>query len=156
MTIDEKEIVSQPIQLNSSVSDRLWLLQIEGKESHFGGKLPEIEFGWVPHQLSFIARGSSPFQLAYGSAVAEMTDFGFNSLMKSLKVARGGQPVVPQTVQVVGAQKGLGGAERLIPPPIVKPLPWKQWALWLALGLALLFVGGMAFRLYGELSAKKA
>jgi hypothetical protein len=37
---------------------------------------------------------------------------------------------------------------------VVKPLPWKQWALWTVLVLALVGVARMAFKLYREMSLK--
>jgi hypothetical protein len=154
MTVEGKEIVSLPIQLRSFVADRYWVFRIEGKESSWGGKAPELELGWVPHRLLFLARGDAPFRLAYGSAVVGRTDFGFASLMESLNAANDAQTVVPQEAQLVGGQMELGGATRLATPPEVKPLAWKQWALWAILVFALVLVAGMAWKLYRELSTQ--
>jgi hypothetical protein len=59
-------------------------------------------------------------------------------------------------VTVMPAETGtsyvLGGTERLRPPP--PTVPWRMAALWTALGLGVLLLAWMAYRLSKELGSK--
>ena len=50
-----------------------------------------------------------------------------------------------------GAQKILGGVERLEP---VRELPWRQWLLWVVLIAGVVVVGIMALKLYREMNGE--
>ena len=156
LTLDGKELASAAIPLNQPIPDRYWLLKVEGKGINLRDRILQLELGYVPHQLLFLVRGSAPFRLVYGSAIAEGLDFGFGALLESLRVARSGQAVVPQASQLVGERKELGGPARLKAPPEEKPVPWKQFGLWGVLGLFVLLSAGMAWRLFRDLSAKSS
>jgi hypothetical protein len=47
----------------------------------------------------------------------------------------------------------LGGRERLIPP--ARTLPWRMAALWSALGVGVLILAWMAYRLSKELGTRQ-
>jgi hypothetical protein len=154
LLMDGKEVTSEVVPLSGPSGDRYWKLELEKGGTELTGRLPQLELGFVPHRLMFLARGAGPFQLAFGSAASGAPVSGLASLMADLKNARGGQEVVPSKVVLKGGIKELGGAARLVPAPVVKPLPWKQWALWAVLVLALVGVARMAFKLYREMSLK--
>jgi hypothetical protein len=151
--LDGQEVQSAPFSTGRLSSDRYWALSLQANEAGLAGKIPALELGWVPHQLLFMARGSGPFRLAYGSAAVEGADFDFPALMAELALSRKGAPVVPQVARLLGGQTELGGTDRLVPEPVPTVHPWKQWVLWGTLVIALLLVAGMAWRLYQELSS---
>jgi hypothetical protein len=61
-----EELTSPDIVLPPS-SDRYRLMRIDRGSGGIGKGLPIVELGWVPAQILFLARGGSPFQLAFGS-----------------------------------------------------------------------------------------
>lgn len=153
------EVVSPDLQVHA-VPARFWMIRVDSRGGGIGSKLPTLKAGWVPHQLVFAARGAAPFTLAYGNAGNNSASAGalpIASLIPGYRVD-GGAAVstakasgsVTVNVQAASAQgqKELGGAVRL-----EKQVDWKRWTLWGALGLGVLVIGGMAWRLVGQLGA---
>jgi len=62
-----KILMNQMIDLRAS-TDSEWKLEVISSGSGFEQQPPVINFLWLPHELTFVARGGSPFVLAYGSA----------------------------------------------------------------------------------------
>lgn len=126
---------------------REWLLKTDQANGGLGPAAPQIEFGWVPQQLVFVARGDGPFTLAYGSARVAPTPAADplaqlvreNRDRASARVARAGEP------------RTLGGAALLAPPTAIA---WKKWILWAAIAGGVLLLAWMARRLWHELNAK--
>lgn len=143
MKVEGQEIVSPPVRFEGPITDRFWRLEAAD------GKTPTLEFGWVPHRLLFLAEGAGPYTLAYGSAAAPQAGVGFATLLENLKADRDGKPVVPQRARWAGTQKELGGAAKLLPPPV---RAWKRWLLWAVLAGAVLAIAAMARQLYRELA----
>jgi len=117
--------------------DRFWLarqLQPAGAVADL-----KLEATWSNRDLVFLARGPGPFQLAYGNASATPASVALGSLLKGVEV-------MPAKT---GAPHTLGGLDRLLPPP--KTVPWKMAALWAALGVGVVLLGWMAYRLSREL-----
>ena len=125
---------------------RYWLLRVEPNNGGLGSGVPELQFGWQPHQLQFVTRGAAPFQLAYGGSEIKPAEFQMQNILPS--VTQNSQDLKIQPAQT-GAQQTLGGAARLRPAPL--PLPWKKWSLWAVLGAAVLLLGWMAYRLLKQL-----
>lgn len=126
-------------------SDRYWLMRIDQTGGGLGRGVPKLEFGWIPEKLVFVARGSSPFTLAFGSA--RVRAGGANELLAEFKNL--------QTRNVVAKVAGIGpritlGGEAALRPGMT-PHDWKTAVLWgvLALGVALL--AWMAIRLHRQL-----
>jgi hypothetical protein len=103
------ELTNDVIQL-STVTDRYWKILFDKHKANWSDGLPVCEFGWLPHELLFLAQGDAPFKLAYGSAaVAATKDTQIKSLLEAkaktsgffIKQAQVGSPLV------------LGGESRL-------------------------------------------
>lgn len=108
----------------------------------------QLEVGWRPDRLLFLAQGEPPFTLAAGNADDEMRQFpqqriyGDRSLA-GLAKRNGG--VVEATM---GQRYELGGAGRLV---ATKEINWRTVLLWLGLILGVVFVGFMAIKTTREL-----
>lgn len=140
-----QELNNPDININSN--HRYWLLRVAQQSGGLGNGLPEIQAGWRAHQLQFVARGSAPFQLAYGSREVKPAVFQMQNLLK---------PAYPEDADIeipsahTGAQITLGGEARVLAP--AAPLPWKKWLLWTILVSAVLMLGMMAYRLLKQMN----
>lgn len=129
-----------------SSNHRYWLLRVEQKNGGIGSGVPQMQAGWQPHQLQFVTRGSAPFQIAYGNSETKPAEFQIQNVLP-----KAGQDQAELKIQPAqtGAQISLGGAARLSPP--APSLPWKKWILWAVLGVSVLLLGGMAYRLVKQM-----
>ena len=127
---------------------RYWLLRVEQKNGGLGSGIPVMKAGWQPHQLQFVTRGTAPFQLAYGSSVIKPAEFQMQNILASAGQDAPGLKIQPAQT---GTQITKGGEARLDPAP--QTLPWKKWSLWVVLGVAVLLLGWMAFRLLKQLES---
>jgi hypothetical protein len=150
------EVVSPDINVGAS-SERYWMLRVDPRGGGLGSGLPTLSAGWVPHQMVFAARGASPFTLAYGSRGAQPGALAIESLIPgyrenagaSVRTARTGtQPTVNVQATSTQLQKELGGEARL-----QEQIDWKRWSLWGVLGLGVLILGAMAWRLVKQLGS---
>jgi hypothetical protein len=117
-----------------ATSDRYWRMQVAKEPQLYRGTL--LELGYRPARLRFLAQGSGPFTLAYGSRRAEISAAGacdalladFASDERARMVGEG----------IVGAPRALGGDVALRPLPRQTPL--RLVVLWsvLILGVGLL------------------
>ena len=141
LRIEGRRFNKNELVLNKSLN-RYW--RIELPEDTHAADVPTLEVGWRPHELSFIARGSPPYRLAFGSARQEKRQTPDSSLHNIIET---NNFKVHQTG--VGPTFQLGGIAMLKPP--APPLPWKTWVLWgvLASGVALL--AWMAVRLLKQI-----
>ena len=124
---------------------RYWLLRVEQNSGGLGAGMPQMQVGWHPQQLLFVTRGQPPFQLAYGSTEVKPAEFQIQNLLPS---GENGSALKIKTAQT-GIQISLGGEERMVPAPL--PRPWKKWILWAVLGIAVVLLGWMAYRLVKQM-----
>ncbi|HTD89562.1 MAG TPA: DUF3999 domain-containing protein [Burkholderiales bacterium] len=150
------EVVSPDIAVGAS-SERWRMIRVDQRGGGLGNGAPVLHVGWVPHQLVFAARGTPPFTLAYGNRGAQPAALLIESLIPgyrddagaTVSVAKtGAQPVVNVQTAQAQPQKELGGETRLQPQ-----VDWKRWSLWGVLGLGVLMLGLMAWRLIKQLGA---
>jgi len=123
-------------------TDRYWRMQVH-TAGGIGKGMPVLQVAWTPQEISFVARGHAPFELAFGNATAR----GATSPLQNLLA----DPNTPVSVGIAtaGALHELGGATRLT----IKPaLPWKTWGLWAVLIVAVGVLGWVAYRLSREMS----
>ncbi|MBI5556675.1 MAG: DUF3999 domain-containing protein [Deltaproteobacteria bacterium] len=131
-------------------SHRFWLLDLaeNDKDLPNGAVALNMEFGWLPDHLVFLAQGAGPFQLAYGSAAMEPADFQLEALLTTRELSGGGR--VTPVIIAPGPSYALGGEGRRHP---ARALPWKKYALWATLIGGVLMVGWMSVLLYRQLHA---
>ena len=144
LRVEGRRFNRNELVLNKS-SNRYW--RIELPEDTHPTDVPSLEAGWRPHELSFIARGSPPYRLAFGSGRQgqhQTADLSLHNLIETnnFKVHPTG----------VGPTFQLGGLDMLKPP--TPPLPWKTWVLWGALVSGVGFLAWMAIRLLKQIENK--
>jgi len=120
-------------------SDRYWLARLDQPNVTIGDGAPKLNATWNSEDLVFLARGRGPFMLAYGNGSATAANVSLSSLLA-------GVTVLPAHA---GAPQALGGVARLLPSP--NGFPWKSTVLWSVLGIGILLLAWMAFRLSREL-----
>ena len=157
------EVLSPDIQVSAS-SERWLMIRVDQRGGGLGSGMPALNAGWVPHQLVFAARGAPPFTLAYGNrsaqAGAQLGTLPIESLIPGYREdagasVRAAKTGVQQLVNVQAAsaqpQKELGGEARL-----QEQVDWKRWSLWGMLGIGVLVLGAMAWRLTKQLGSASA
>ncbi len=139
---DATVLTGDPLAIRMT-QDRYWRVTVDASESTIGKTIPQLEIGYRPHDLFFIARGDSPFTLAYGSARVEPSTLNVDALFKGIGKHR--SDGLEQWVAKSGAPMLLGGPQQLAPAP--KPLPKRLIALWSTLLAGGLVVAALAWRL---------
>jgi len=151
------EVTSPDVSVSSANADRHWLLRVDQRGGGLGSGAPVMHAGWIPHQVVFAARGEPPFQLAYGNRQAKPAAYAIHAVIpgyrdNELRQIRSAKPGAQQTIGVreaqAQAQTELGGEARR-----QEAVDWKRWSLWAALGLGVLVLGAMAWRLSRQLNA---
>ncbi len=128
-------------------TDRYWRVTYDPQQAGFGSEAPWLHVGWTPHRLVFLARGSGPYTLAYGSARARTRQAPVGQLLDELNKA---MDTLPMGTAQAGRALHAGGADALMPP--LSPLPWRNWLLWSSLIFGVLVLGFFAVRLYRQLN----
>lgn len=175
MEIDGQTLSNEQINIPLT-TDRYWSLEtssIEGKlEQH-----PELQLGWIPHELYFIAQGDPPFKLAYGGVDVPPAPVSTNPFFTNIKREQGNTATQPGGVIAYGKEgiaKGSSlqfshgytgnnisvksaevmgrvelGGESMLRPRVV--LPWKRWLLWSVLLAGVGVLAWMAFNLQKQM-----
>jgi len=135
-------IESDPVEISHTRSARIKVVVTGGQPN---AEL-QLEVGWRPDTLLFLAQGSAPFTLATGRAADAETGYpqhrtyGVRSIASLATDNR-------QAVATVGPRYSLGGTDQL---HIEKSTDWRTLILWLGLALGVGFVGFMATRILRE------
>jgi len=143
-------LISPPAAFNIT-NDRYWHIEEAAGGNILEQYTPVLEFGWLPHLLTFVAQGVPPYVIAYGSTRVEPPKQSIDPVMLSAHDAS--KKVLIKTANT-NPSYILGGVRRLEPPP--EPYPWRKLILWSALiaGTVLLF--WMVWRLSRELGKPNA
>jgi hypothetical protein len=145
--VDTPPLTSAPQPVPISM-DRHWRLCVDASDSTIGSAVPRLELGYRPHDLFFVARGSGPFTLAFGSAAVEPLKVNVAALFDG--IGRHRENGIQQWVEPQGKRIVLGGPRRLSPLPV--PLPMRRIVLWSILVAGVLVVAAMAWRLARRLT----
>jgi Protein of unknown function (DUF3999) len=133
---------NEPINIATN-SDRYWLARVTPPGAAISGAAPKFQAAWDAQDLVFLARGNGPFLLAYGDGSAEAAGSALGPLLTGLTVQQA----------ELGARRLAGGRARLQPARVV---PWKMVILWSTLGLGVVLLAWMAYRLSREVSRTPA
>jgi hypothetical protein len=130
------EIQNAPIGVSMN-RDRFWLARVSRPSGGIHADPIRLQVAWTPAEVRFLAQGEGPFQLGYGNATATSASTDLMSLPRSVNFERA----------TLGEQRVFAGAPR---PANANAFPMKRVVLWAALGLSVLMLGWMAYRLSAE------
>jgi hypothetical protein len=129
----------QPLVLGDGTYVRTLRLTVQGDANALGSRIPELEVGWVAHELRFVARGRAPFLLAYGSSRAERNEAQLEQLVPGFGTR------VPVATATIGEARTLGGPEMRVRRWF--DIDWLTAALWAVLIAGVVLLGWMAVKL---------
>ena len=137
-------------QLNNDIvhiqptDHRYWELKVKTPDG-LGSVPPGFRFGWRGHKLVFVARGPSPFMLAFGSARAGPAQKPVSSLLDVLK--RDDNSALVKQASVSGREElsGTAALEKHF------DISWQRTLLWIVLVTGVLILAYMAFRLMRQM-----
>jgi hypothetical protein len=136
---DGAEVVSAEYPLDP-VQRRYFRARIDPRAGGVGATPPTLAAGWYPQEVVFAARGSAPFELAYGSRSIAPGALSIATLVPGYVAGR----PLPDNVGVATLATAPSATNRRA---MREPLDMKRWTLWGSLALASLFLGYMGLRL---------
>lgn len=151
---DSRDITSPDLTVPADTR-RYWLLKVDQRGGGLGAGEVRLEFGWIPHELVFAARGAAPFSLAYGMKGARASAMPISTLVPDYKT---GEPVAARlaAVSVQGPLTRERASLFKDPASFMKAAvdagDAKKWALWAVLVLGVVLIGWMAFGLLRQLA----
>lgn len=108
----------------------------------------QLEVGWRPDRLLFLAQGHSPFTLATGSASDESSQYPQHRIYADRSLATLAEKNGGVVTASLGPRYPLGGPERMI---ATRTIDWRTLLLWLGLVMGVVFVGFMAVKTMRDL-----
>jgi hypothetical protein len=142
-------LVSEPVEF-STTSDRYWRFETVSGQSTLSSTTPDLELGWVPHLLTFVAQGAPPYTVAFGSGTTKPPERPVDLLLRALDEEQAAALVKPARASGVFT---LGGESRMAPPP--QSFPWKTWVLWGVLLAGVAVLTWMVRQLFRQLGTEK-
>jgi hypothetical protein len=139
-------------------SRRYWMLKVDQRGGGLGSGELRLEFGWIPHELVFAARGSAPFRLAYGMKGAKPAAMPIATVLPGYK---SGQPV-PAKLAALSVQPPAPLEQASLfkdPGAFIRAAldsgDAKKWMLWSTLVAGVLVIGWMAFGLLRQVGRRQ-
>ena len=132
--VTDKERRESPPAHFAATSDRYWRMRIATDPQLYRGT--QLELGYRPASLRFLAQGKGPFTVAFGSRRAESSPAsGCDALLADVKADERAKLV---SKGIVGAPRSLAGEDALKPLP--RETPVRLVVLWsvLIVGVGLL------------------
>lgn len=137
-----------PQALDPPVQARHWRLTLDDRIAA-PDEGPELTLAWVPPALVFAARGSGPFHLVFGAASAPPVALARDALIPGYAPGAEWRLPLAQPGPVVELPGGpAAGAGRF---GMLADTPPRQLLLWGLLGLAVVVLAGLAWRLARDL-----
>ncbi|MBX7148603.1 DUF3999 domain-containing protein [bacterium] len=127
---------------------RYFIVEFTEKEGGVGSGDVELELGYYPHDLVFLAQGNGPFTLAFGSAIVEPATFKVENVLGTPNVTLGKQNY---GTAIIGEKIDLGGPDKLLMPVVSDKKVGAQRILWGALIAGVLFLFWMSRSLLKEM-----
>lgn len=137
-------VVSDPLTINRTRTSRFKVVITRGPAD----VTMQLEVGWRPDKLVFLAQGQSPFTLATGSADDAMRQYPQDRTYGDRSLAALAESNGSVTAASLGPRYSLGGPDRLV---ATRQINWRTLALWFALVMGVVFVGLMASKTIREL-----
>ncbi len=137
-----------------NITDRYWLVRVDQRGGGLGAGVPSLAIDWQPHHLIFVARGQGPFQLAFGSAIAQSSMMSFDAMVPVASTTESAAGKIAPVPSAVFAKAEPGIAALMAGDRArAQPFPWRTWALWVSIVAAVAMLAWMAWRLTRQLKA---
>ncbi|MBI3150233.1 MAG: DUF3999 domain-containing protein [Betaproteobacteria bacterium] len=123
---------------------RGWLLRIDPRVAVSAP--PDLELGWLPPRLVFLAQGEAPFQLAYGARKVPGAALPIATLVPDWERRQD----EAMSTALPGLTRPAGGEAMR-----TQSFDWKRLALWGVLGAGVLLLAWLAWGLVRETAKKQ-
>ena len=133
-------VVNEPVAIGPLRMSRLKVLITKGQ---IDAPL-ELEIGWRPDTLLFLAQGGPPYTLAVGRAEDSQQGFPQQSIYGVDAISDIASKNGNAGTAMLGPRYPLGGSDKL---RATAPRNWSRILLWAGLAFGVLFVGYMAYRI---------
>ncbi len=111
----------------------------------------QLEVGWRPDRLLFLAQGQAPFTLATGSANDALNQFPQHRMYADRALVTLAEKNGGVVTASLGPRYPLGGPERMV---ATRTINWRTVLLWFGLVMGVVFVGYMASKTIRELGSQ--
>ncbi len=145
------ETLTSPDVVLPVSSDRYRLMRVDQAGGGIGKGLPQIELGWLPARILFLARGEGPFQLAFGSGNPGRCAPGDSTLFRQFSDQQKERYIAGTAL--AGTLVPLAGKAALRKPFL--PYDTKTIVLWSLLLLGVATLAWMALHLHRQLNFTK-
>ena len=144
---NDNAVMSEPIKISRVRTDRFKLIVTRGPATVD----VQLEVGWRPDRLLFLAQGQAPFTLAAGNADDEFRRFPQQRIYGDRSLADLAERNGGVVEASLGQRYALGGPGRLVAS---RHINWRTVLLWFGLVLGVVFVGFMAMKTIRELRSQ--
>ncbi len=144
---NDNAVMSEPIKINKARSSRFKIILTRGPAN----ANVQLEVGWRPDKLLFLAQGQPPFVLAAGNADDALHQFPQQRIYGAQSLADLAERNGGVVEASLGQRYALGGPDRLV---ATTQINWQTVLLWLGLIMGVVFVGFMAMKTIRELRAQ--
>ncbi len=144
---DNSEITA-PAHAMQGLRARYWRLHLDRYSTELPATL-QLEIGWRPHQLVFLASGSAPYTLAFGNHTAKSASFPLATLLPGYRA--GDELKLP--VAAIGALVSRPREDASFMEKFHNR-EWKPLLLWVVLIIGVALLGWMAWSIKKELNRR--
>ena len=143
---NDNAVMSDPLTIKGTRSSQFKILITRGPAD----ATMQLEVGWRPDRLLFLAQGNAPFTLATGNADDEVERFPQHRIYGARSLAALAENNGGVVTVTLGPRYALGGPDRLV---ATRQIDWRTLVLWLGLVMGVVFVGYMASKTIRELNS---
>jgi hypothetical protein len=144
---NDNAVMSDPININKARTSQFKVIVTRGPTN----ANVQLEVGWRPDKLLFLAQGEPPFTLAAGNADDELRQFPQQRIYGARSLADLAEKNGGVVEASLGQRYAIGGPARLV---ATTQINWQTVLLWLGLILGVVFVGFMAMKTIRELRSQ--
>lgn len=135
--------ISSPAHALPGIRARYWRIHVDRYSAEFPAAL-QIEIGWRPLQVVFLASGSSPYTLAFGNRKAKAASFPLHTLLPGYHSGDELKLPLAATGVIASRATSAGGASFM---DKWREMEWKSLLLWVILTLGVALLGWMAWNI---------
>jgi len=136
---------SQPVAIDE-IRARHWKIKLDSGATT--GPV-QLQLGWQPDQLVFMAQGSGPYELFTGRGRDRLEQFPQDAVLGDRSIFKMLKETSEPGIGIIEARQLSGGVEQL---EVAPERVWRTVLLWLGLTAAIMLVGWMVWSLTREMN----